>query len=377
MKKFIRTLFFVLFSLFLTSNNFAQCCAGGSGCPIAGGASQGVLQANQFEVNTNYQVINTDKFYTKSKPDTHKSFDRYSSQYEYFRVAYGVSKNLTMSVEGGYYFKKIEIGLNNNPLSTYQSKGIGDLILFPRYDVLNKFNDKTKTEIAIGLGYKIPLGSYNDSVGKVEHFSGDTLYLTKPTAVQLSSGAQDIIFHLFLFHGWTPQNFRVFANAIYIKKGWNPNGEKLGDYSSIAVFAGKSFFNHLGVTLQLRYEQVDTMKINENILMFGKPSTYEPDASGYKKAFLVPQLSYTNGNFTIYGSTEIPIYQFVNSNANYTQVGSKYLTTFGVSYRFYTKKPDLKTARIPGKYYCPMCPDVVSDTPGKCPKCKMDLEKAK
>jgi len=37
-----------------------------------------------------------------------------------------------------------------------------------------------------------------------------------------------------------------------------------------------------------------------------------------------------------------------------------------------TKK---KAAKKAEKYTCPMDPDVVSDKPGKCPKCGMDLEK--
>src|SRR5215216_1454506 len=97
-------------SLCITGNNWvhAQCCAGGSGSPIAGGASQGVLLERQVELNTNFQFISTDKFYKKDSPDTAGTFDSFSSTYEYFRLAYGVTKNFTMSVESGYYFKKKE-----------------------------------------------------------------------------------------------------------------------------------------------------------------------------------------------------------------------------------------------------------------------------
>src|ERR1041385_3902695 len=92
----------------------AQCCAGGSGSPIAGGASQGVLMERQIDLNTNFQFINTNNFYKKDVPDTGGTFDSFGSTYEYFRLAYGVSKNFTMSLESGYYFKKKEIGLNGN-----------------------------------------------------------------------------------------------------------------------------------------------------------------------------------------------------------------------------------------------------------------------
>jgi hypothetical protein len=355
----------------------AQCCAGGSGSPIAGGASQGVLLERQVELNTNFQFISTDKFYSNDSPDTAKSFDSFKSTYEYFRLAYGVTKNFTMSVESGYYFHKKEIGLNNNPATTYEAKGIGDLILFPRYDVINWTEEKHRTEVTVGIGIKIPLGSYNDSTGNIEPFSGQIYYVSKPTSVQLSSGANDIIFYTFLFRGYTEHNFKLFVNAMYIIKGWNANGEKLGDYASAGLFAGKSFFNHWGITLQARYEWVDKMQINENILLFGKPSNYFPDASGYKKIFITPQVSFTKGKFTIYASTDFPVYQYVNSSDLYTQVGSKYLTTVGLSFRFFAVRSLVKDSNGTVKYYCPMHPENTSSGQGKCPKCAMDLEKIK
>ena len=367
--------FFNLFSL----NVFSQCCAGGSGCSMAGAASTGVLQERQAEISSNFQFINTNKFYKKDKvaPDSVRTFDSFNSSYQYFKIGYGLSKNLTFSLEGGYYFEKKEVGLNDNPATTYESKGMGDLILFPRYDILNRTKGNIHHEITLGLGYKIPLGSYNDSTGNIEPFSGQTYYVTKPTSVQLSSGGQDIIFYTFLFRGYTRQNFRVFANAFYVKKGWNPNGEKLGNYASTALFAGKSFFNHMSITLQARYEWVDVMKINESTLLFGKPSNYFPEATGYKKVFIAPQLSFTYGKITLYASYDIPVYQYLNTSDYYTQVGTQHQTTFGLSFNFFAVKPLAKDASGKNDYFCPMHPEVESSKPGQCPKCGMDLEKKK
>ncbi len=330
-----------------------------------------------MELNTNYQFINTHAFYDKDRQVTARTFDSFQSQYEYFKLAYGVSKNLTVSLESGYYLLKKEVGLDNDPVTTYTSKGIGDLVIFPRYDVYRKDNEKSSNEITIGLGYKLPLGSYNDSTGNVEPFSGQTFYVTKPTSVQLSSGAQDIIFYTFLYHGFLRSKFKVFANAMYIKKGWNPNGEKLGDFTSVAVFASRSFLDHYAITLQARYETVAQMRINENILLFGKPSNYFPEATGYRKFFLTPQVSITKGKFTIYAATDVPLYQNMNTSQYYTQVGSQYTTTVGLSFRFFTSRPDLKLLKGTGKYYCPMHPEEVSDAPCKCSKCGMDMERAK
>ena len=364
---------------------FAQCCAGGSGSPIAGGASQGVLLERQIELNTNFQFINADKFYKKDVPDTGGTFDSFSSTYEYFRLAYGVTKDFTMSVESGYFFKKKETGKKGDPATTYESKGIGDLIIFPRYDIMNRTEEKHRTEITLGLGIKIPLGSYNDSVQVPQdpQFPGPVIYYPKPQAAQLSSGAHDIIFYTFIYRGYTEKEFRIFTNAMYIKKGWNPNGEKLGDFATIGLFAGKTFFKNLGVTLQARYEWIDRMIINDNtqnsfsMFSMNKPSTYNPEATGSKKVFIAPQLSYTKGKFTVYASTDFPVYQYLNTSEFYTQVGSKHLTTVGLSYKFFVKNSVIKELQETNKYYCPMHPEEVSDTLGRCSKCGMDLEKAK
>ena len=363
----------------LPGHSAAQCCAGGGGSPIAGGASQGVLLERQVDLNTNVQFISTNNFYKKNSraPDSARTFDSFSSTYEYFRAAYGVTKNLTFSVESGYYFSKKEVGLNNNPATTYESKGIGDLIIFPRYDILNWTEEKHRTEVTLGLGFKIPLGSYNDSAGNIEPFSGNMYYVTKPTNVQLSSGGQDMIFYTFLYRGYTERNFRLFANAMYILKGYNPNGEKLGDFASVALFAGKSFFNHLGITLQARYEWVGVMQINETTLLYGKPSNYYPEATGYKKVFIAPQVSYTKGKFTLYVSADVPVYQYLNTSEYYTQAGSEFQTTVGLSYKFFAVGAVAKPEGTKADYVCPMHPDVISTKPGRCPKCGMELEKKK
>jgi hypothetical protein len=331
MKKILSIINLLIIVFFTTENISAQCCAGGSGSPIAGGASQGVLQDKQLEINSNFQYINTTKFYSG---DTlvDNFLDRFSSSYSYTRIAFGLSKNFTMSVETGYWFNKTQVGLNKS--DTIISQGIGDLILFPRYDVINITKDNKKTELTLGMGVKIPIGSYNDSIGSIEPFSGQTYYIPKPLVLQASSGSHDYIFYAFFFRGYTLKKFSLFANAIYIKKGWNPIGEKVGDYARIGLFATKTIKSKLGLTLQVSGEWIDKMKINEDILMFAYPN-YDPEATGSKKIFIVPQINYTfKCNITIYGLCEIPVYQYITK----TQIGSEYQATAGFSYRFLTKK---------------------------------------
>lgn len=311
------------------------CCSGGSGSPIAGGASQGVLQERQIEISPNYQYTGTNKFMVGDR-DTAKLFDYLHTNYLYLRLAYGVSDKLTMSVESGYFFNKTQYGLQKS--DTMASLGIGDLVLFPRYSIYTRNTEKTRTEFTLGLGYKIPLGKYNDStLVFTDPFTGQKYYTTSPPTVQPTTGSQDFIFYGFFYRAYPEKKFKTFANILYIKKGWNALGQKFGDYASVGLFAGRTFFEKLGVTLQVRGEWVDSMKYDKNIDML---ALYNIDvkSAGSKKIFFVPQLSFTHKNFTFYGLTEIPLYQYLNG----TQVASRVQYTSGISYRFFVKRRSLK-----------------------------------
>lgn len=333
----MRLLLFSSLTFILFSNTiYGQgCCSGGSGSPIAGGTSQGVLNERQMELNVNFQGISTNKFFVRDK-DTTPLFDNLNSNYTYFRVAYGVSKNLTMSVETGYFINKTQIGLNKK--DTITSKGIGDLLFFPRYTIYSKNEETKRTEVTLGLGFKIPLGAYNDStVVYTDPLTGQKQYTTSPPSVQPTNGSHDFIFYGFFYRGYPEKNFRVFMNALYVKKGWNPLGEKFGDYASVGLFAGETFFKRLGVTLQVKGEWVGMMQAARNTDLL---ASYNVDitATGGSKILLVPQVSYSYKKFTVFALSEFPVYQYLNG----AQVGSQYQITAGLTYRFMIKKKEVK-----------------------------------
>ena len=370
------TLVLLIFQLFASVDAYAQCCAGGSGSPIAGGTSQGVLANDQFEMSTLGQWAKSSKFFAGSSPSDLRTFDQFESLYQYFRLAYGLTRNLTMSVEGGYYHFKKETGLDHAPASTFSSQGWGDILLFPRYNVFNWTNERTRTELTLGLGFKIPLGSYNATVDRTEPFSGETYSLTKPTAVQLSSGAQDLLFYGFFFREYTPWKLRMFTNAIYIRKGYNPNGEKLGNFASLSVFTGTTVLKSLNINIEGRYEWMDHMDILESTLLYGSPSNYFPEATGYRKIILTPQVSLPIGRIIAFGSMDIPLYQHLNTSPFYAQVGTHIQATLGISYRFFGHRPNGFNDAGLSNYDCPMHPDIVGKAGDACPLCGMALEKA-
>lgn len=325
----MRTLLLLMLTLYTRTTISAQgCCSGGSGSPIAGGASQGVLFEQQAEVAVNYLNTNTHRFF-KGDQRIDKLFDRMSTNYLYLRFAYGVSKKLTMSVEAGYFLDKTQIGLKS--VDTFHASGPGDLILFPRYTVYSKNTEKHRNEVTIGMGYKIPLGACDDStLIYTNPTTGKKSYTISPPTIQTSSGAHDLIFYGFFFRGYPAIQFRVFANVLYINKGWNKLGQRFGDYASVGLFASKTLYRKIGITLQLKEEITGKMQYDKNVDML---AYYNVDvhSTGNHKLSLVPQISYTRKKLTVYSLTDIPLYQYVNG----TQVGSAFQATVGMSYRFY------------------------------------------
>ncbi|MBI3503177.1 MAG: hypothetical protein HY063_15425 [Bacteroidetes bacterium] len=387
----MRIIFISLLLLF-SKNIFSQgCCSGGSGSPIAGGGSQGVLGPQQMELASSYQYIFSNKFLAKDH-DTVPLFDHFFSNYIYSKIGYGITKDLTFSVEMGYYRNKTQIGKRDSitgiPIDSFSSRGVADLILFPKYDVYNHSDSAKKVELALGMGYKIPLGKYNDSAVVFHNpFTGKDIYGIMPPIVQPTNGSQDFIFYAMFLRGFPKHNFRLFTNATYIRKGWNPLGYKFGDYAGVGIFAGKTFFKKLGVTLQLKGEWIDSMRYNKEFDKWGSKvlgpgfsymqSIYNiyTNSTGSKKVSLVPQLSYNWKNITVYALKDFPLYEFVNG----VQMRTQTFFTAGLSYRFFTTKNPVCAPSDNGDVYeCPMkCEGLKYGASGKCKVCRMDLQKTK
>ncbi|MCF8429191.1 MAG: hypothetical protein K9G64_03590 [Bacteroidia bacterium] len=334
----MRLLIISILCIVTLNNTYAQgCCSGGSGSPIAGGVSQGVLQEGQLEFGLNHQYSYSNNLYKGSVLDTAfvNKIDNLNSNYLYFRMAYGVTKNLTLSVESGYFLNRDLIKLHpENIDNTQKSSGIADLIIFPRYDLYNKSKSKHQTEITVGLGVKIPLGKYNDSSLVYEDpITGQKQYTTSAPTVQPTNGSHDLFFYSFAMRDYKKLKFKVFANAMYVKKGWNPLGQKFGDYFSVGLFIGKTFFKKIGVTLQAKGEWIDAMQSAPEIDLL---AIYNIDinSTGSEKYSVVPQINYSLGSFTFFVMSDIPFYQ----NMRGTQIGAKYQFTTGITYRFIPKK---------------------------------------
>ena len=314
------TLVFILCFYFNESSG-QGCCSGSSGNPIAGGVSSGVLQENQIEFSSNYQYTFSDKFFSGTQ-DTINLFDNLNSDYLFLKTEYGVNKRITLSISAGYYFNKAQVG----GIKPTKSNGLADIIIFPRINVLNKDMPFNRTEITLGVGVKAPLGTHKDSSLIIPSIN---YWEINPPITQLSSGAYDLLLYSFFLREFKLQKIKIFSSILHINKGFNSLDQKMGNYSSFAIYISKILDNNIGSALQVKAEEIKKMDAG-NVWN----SEDLEASSGSNKIFLIPQLSYSLNNFSFFGSYEIPLYQ----NINGTQIGSKEKITFGFSYRFLTKK---------------------------------------
>jgi hypothetical protein len=333
----MRLIVLLIFSFLFQNIAFSQgCCSGGGSNPIAGETASGVLQKYQMEVSLNYQNNTSNKFFEGTEEVSQEGiYDKLSSEYLFLRTDYGISKKLTLSLGTGYHLNKT-LSYKDQDTSA-SSSGFGDLIIFPRYDIYNETKGNIRSEITLGIGLKIPIGSHTDTM----KITSDVWDLIPPT-IQLSTGGTDLMFYSFFLREYKKQKIRCFANSLYIRKGYNSFDEKFGDYRSISLFVSKTFFSKWGLTTQLKGESIGQIEVRQSKLLdLVIRNPYEAEnfldkqkATGSKKWLFIPQLSYSQNGITVFATAEIPLYQHLNG----TQIGSNQQFTFGINYRFLTKE---------------------------------------
>ena len=339
----MRLIVLAIFSLLFQSFAFSQgCCSGGGSNPIAGGTATGVLQKYQMEVSLNYQNNTSSTFFEGTEEVSQEGiYDKLSSEYLFLRTDYGISKKLTLSLATGYHLNKT-LSYKGQDTSA-SSSGMGDIIIFPRYDIYNETKGNIRSEITLGIGLKIPIGSHTDTVD----FSRSNAIEYLPSTLQLSTGGADIMLYAFFFREYKKQKLILFANSLYIRKGYNSLDDKFGDYTSVSLFASKTFFRKWGLTTQLKGEQIGQLNAKQSKLDRFENNTDDflidfeagswndkKDNTGAEKLIFIPQISYTQNSITFFATSEIPLYQ----NLKGVQFASQNQFTIGINYRFLTKE---------------------------------------
>ncbi len=311
---------FLLYLSLSSSMAYGQCCSGAS--PIANSSTKAGLQKDQVQLNMNYQYLESDYTLTGSQEARFPMFEKVYASYLYYSIGYGLTENLSLFVENGYYINRTERLLGGFEIT---GQGISDLIIHPKYDVININNDKSLTELTLGLGSKIPIGNYNQEyIAFMNKSTGETIKLRKSAGIQPSTGTNDFIFSAFFYRSYFKNKISVRSNFTYLMRGTNPDGVNYGDIANLSFGLNKSYSNGLSFGLDLKVETLDTIL---DPVYF----SYRYNSGG-KKLSILPNINYLfRNNLTISVFSDFPIYQFVNG----TQVAAEYLINFGILYRFY------------------------------------------
>jgi hypothetical protein len=327
-------------------SSFSQgCCSGGGNNPLAGGVASGVLAKGEMEIAFSQVYSQSRKFFTG---DSYSSpyFEKLNSKYLFLRTDVGITEKLTLSTALGYYLNKTIHEIKDENVKEQRlvsSKGFGDLILLPRYQIFNKQKKGSTRELDLGLGVKLPVGSNNDSTsigysyfvnmngGNQPFLDSAEIWQTSPPLVQCTTGSNDVMAYLFYMHNSNVKKLNFYISGLYLHRGWNSLGIKFGDFASLSLFVGKRVIGRLNVLGQIRGEWIGKMRTHDKIDYL---ATYNIDvpSTGSRVLFFTPQLSYPIRKFNFFTLADIPLYQYLNG----TQVGLPHQLTVGISYRFQT-----------------------------------------
>lgn len=385
----LNRVFLFLAICFLSKQNLhAQgCCSGGGNNPLAGGASSGVLVKGQMELAINHVYASTNKF-LKGDVITNPYFEKLHANYLYARADYGLTDKLTFSGGIGYYLNKTIYEFKNettDEVKKISSKGFADVIILPRYKVFNKSAKGITNELDLGIGFKLPIGNYNDSNfvgqsyfinnnGQQNFLDSFKIFQTSPPLVQATLGSNDLLLSLFYMRTNKNTNFNIFVNGMFIRRGWSPLGIKFGDFGFVGIFAGTNY-NKFGFLAQLRAEYVGKMNTMSGIDYLAKYNI-EKTSTGSRSILFSPQVSYTfKENTRLFVLGDIPIYQYLNG----TQVAIPIQITTGITYRFFPNKKDAICIVPNSKDNCnaPECvlAEMSFAVSGNCEMCKDKIEK--
>jgi hypothetical protein len=280
----MRIIISILCFLIVTFELNSQCtCIGGAAVggltPIGGSANIGVLKNQNIRISLFDRYGEGDEYFSGDAITTKNIVENYSYNFMGLNAGYGITDDLTVEVDLGYFVNKMQ----QYEDSKIESSGFSHLNVSLKYNLFAKRADEL--EYTIGLGGRIPLNFSDDNV---------------PQNILPSTGAYGLILHSFLHKGFKKDGWHfVLLNRAEI------NSKNNYDYSYgfsliSSLYTTKVIFDNFITSLEIRNEYRDKDK------SFGK-TVY--DSGGF--VFIAsPQLSYKIDNFYLTALFDYPFYKY-------------------------------------------------------------------
>lgn len=283
----------------------SQCCSTGS--PVGASVYVGVLGKNYLRAITYYRHSYSDTYYVND----HKTQDNlalYNSSFNFAGIvfAYGVTKRLTIEIDAGYYFDKIQNGhYHDQHLDStinYQNKGFGlsnGTLTFKYGTIIRPVH---QIELTTGFGVRFPFSSnpqYNDGKQVTRDLQPSTNSFGVSEMLFFSKGFPSITLRVFSINRYD-YNFR--ARNDYIQH----TDYKYGNILLNSVFVSKKIMKYFFGILQIRNE----WKTNDKDFLKDGDHHKVTD-SGFDLVTVTPQLSYSIvGKWNLMASCDIPLYKY-------------------------------------------------------------------
>lgn len=285
--------------LWLNAELSAQCCSPGN--PIGGAVNPGANAAGRGLLMLGYRYGYAGRYFAGSQ-ETEANFITAGDFMHLSLVGtYGLSKRLTVEAEMGYVLYKRQfyaLGLRPAELS---GQGLTDLYLLARVNVLN--DPLRGWELTLGLGPKLPLGSYRQT--------RDGIRL--PRDLQPSTGAVELVQTVFWQKTWLPQKLRAFLLSRFELKGQNPEGYRYGRFWALSIFGSYAPAARWTLVGQLRHEWRgrDTRPFSGQGLPRLPNDRERVPPTGSQKVFVSPQVGFQpTPDWQLTLLVDWPLYQF-------------------------------------------------------------------
>lgn len=298
----MKTIFHGLAFILLGSNAIiAQCCGGCN--PIGGNTSQGTLPKYMVQVNTYYKHGYSEGYMQADHASDFKFVKNANSNYLGLQLAYGLTKRVTVDVDGGYYLNRTQNFEIQQYKFTLNGSGGSSVTLSGRCNIVN--DTIHDFEFTMGAGLKLPWSRKPQIV--------DGVVLSED--VQPSNGAYGVVIKTFLLKEFDKADFRVFLINIVNINGKSLNNYQEGNTYITSLFVSKTLKNWTGI-VQIRNEIRD----------FAYRNNQKVSSSGGYKFLFVPQINYSiRKKYNISAVYELPLYQ------NYYGIQLKDIYAFSIN----------------------------------------------
>ncbi|MEE9432568.1 MAG: hypothetical protein V3V16_16090 [Melioribacteraceae bacterium] len=300
--------FFLIILLFSTKVVVAQACCT-AGTPLLSSLEMSTTQKGVLSLGLSSKYNSLTDVYSGSVFLEDQERERISNSY-LFQINYGLTNRISFSVLFSYMRQTRKIQTIANFENVLNVSGIGDALFLVKYNLINAdlFN---RTELALGIGGKLPLGTSSVRANSV----------LLPADMQPGTGSFDGLLWMYFSKGdiFSPNITFVFNSSYRLngtnkRFGANQAGYKFGNefvLTSGIAYATDTFFD---ITMLARYRNTSQDEFSADEI----PNT------GGNWIYFLPGINFLiTDNFTTSITGELPLYQNV--------IGTQLTTTFSAS----------------------------------------------